>query len=441
MVRQQRDPVLVTTAGKDRVMFQLFPIQPQGEMKVRLGMTVPMIVTDLAHSQLQLPAFRERNFDIGPALRHELWLESSTVLDAASGLRQEQRNANTWVLRGAIDDAALGKKASVVTARRDPAIDTAWAEDGKAEPRKIILQQYSLQAAQLPRHAVLVIDGSGSMAEARLQIADALARIPSNIALSIVIAGDETVVLSNSGGLTAAVGADAIKNFDFVGGRSNLGALARAWDLASAEPDGVIVWVHGPQPVLLKPMEPLLQRFERQPHRVRLIQFEALAGANRVAEKLDGVVEMSVVPRLGTIGEDLQRLFSQWQPGTRQVVVSRQSVSSHPEGLPHFAKTSEHIARLWAAEQVAAAALTGKSAQREAAMLLAQRYQLVTPLTGAVVLETRQQYSDAGLEPVAAGKVPTIPEPETWMLMFLVLSLLAWHYRRHRADGARSVPV
>lgn len=439
MVRQQRDPVLVTTAGQDRVLFQLFPIQPQGEMKVRIGMTVPMIVADLAHSQLQLPAFRERNFEIAPALRHELWLESGTALQASGDLRQEHRDADVWSLRGAIADADLGKKASVVTARRDPKITTAWTEDGKSEPRKIILQHYSLQPAQPPRHAVLVIDGSRSLADARLQIAEALAHVPSNIKLSIVFAGDETFALSHPGGLTAAAAANGIKKFDFAGGRSNLGALARAWDLAAAEPNGAIVWIHGPQPVLLEPVAPLLQRFERQPHRLRLIQFEAVAGANRIAEKLDGAVDVTVAPRLGTIAEDLHQLFGQWQSNARQIVVSRKSVSAHPEGLPHFAKTSDHIARLWAAEQVAVAARAGKSGQREAATLLAQRYQLVTPLTGAVVLETRQQYTDAGLEPVAAGTVPTIPEPETWMLMFFVLSLLAWQYQRHRADRTRQV--
>lgn len=65
--------------------------------------------------------------------------------------------------------------------------------------------------------------------------------------------------------------------------------------------------------------------------------------------------------------------------------------------------------------------------------MLAQRYQLVTPVSGAVVLETRQQYTDAGLEPVPAGSVPTVPEPETWMLILLVLGLLTWQVRRTRA--------
>src|SRR6185436_12440072 len=38
-IQQRRDPVLVTTAGPDRVLMQCFPVQPGGLMKVRLGIT------------------------------------------------------------------------------------------------------------------------------------------------------------------------------------------------------------------------------------------------------------------------------------------------------------------------------------------------------------------------------------------------------------------
>ncbi|OGB20943.1 MAG: hypothetical protein A3I66_19585 [Burkholderiales bacterium RIFCSPLOWO2_02_FULL_57_36] len=440
VVRRQRDPVLVTTAGKDRVLFQLFPIQPRGEMKVRIGMTVPMVVTDLAQAQLQLPAFRERNFEVNPTLRHAVWLESKTALDGSGELKQEHPSPELWAVRGAIADAVLGKKVSVVTARRDSAITTVWTDDQKSERKQIVLQRYNRHPAWTPRHAVLVIDGSRAMADARLQIAEALAHLPLNIALSIVIAGDETVTLSKPGGLDAAVGAAAIEKFAFAGGRGNLEALTQAWDLASAAPNGVIVWIHGPQPVLLEPVDPLLQRFERRPHLVRLIQFETVAGANRIAEKMDGAVPVTMAPRLGTVAEDLRRLFGQWQSTARQVTVTRERVSADAAGFPRITKTSNHIARLWAADQVAAMVQAGKPVRREAATLLAQRYQLVTPLTGAVVLETRQQYTDAGLEPVAPGTVPTIPEPETWMLMFLVLCLLGWQTVRHGACRVCRVP-
>ena len=436
VVRQQRDPVLVTTAGRDRILFQLFPIPPQGEMKVRIGITAPLAATALAQAQLQLPAFRERNFEIEPALRHAVWLESTSALQAFGDLKPAYPNPQTWVVRGELPDAALGQKTSVVTVRRDSAVTAVWAEDRKSAPRQFIVQRYRQQPAWRPRHAVLVIDGSRSMAESKRQVAEALAHFPRDIALSIVISGDETVVLSRPAGLEPAAGAQAIGRFAFAGGRSNLGALAQAWDLASVAPDGAIVWIHGPQPVLTEPVEPLLQRFARHPHAVRLIDVEAVAGPNRIAEKLDGAAPMAAAPRRGAIDDDLRRLFASWHPAATEVSVTREPMTAVPDGLLQYPKTSDHIARLWAADKVAAAAQAGKPEERQAATLLAQRYQLVTPLTGAVVLETRQQYTDAGLEPVAPGTVPTIPEPQTWMLMCCVLGLLGWQALRQRARPA-----
>ncbi|HEY2981230.1 MAG TPA: VIT domain-containing protein, partial [Anaerolineales bacterium] len=43
VVRQRRDPVLVTTSGPDRVLVQCFPVPPDGgEMKIRIGITAPV---------------------------------------------------------------------------------------------------------------------------------------------------------------------------------------------------------------------------------------------------------------------------------------------------------------------------------------------------------------------------------------------------------------
>ena len=38
------------------------------------------------------------------------------------------------------------------------------------------------------------------------------------------------------------------------------------------------------------------------------------------------------------------------------------------------------------------------------ALALAMKYQLVTPISGAVVLETQAQYDAAGLQPVDSGE-------------------------------------
>ncbi len=74
---------------------------------------------------------------------------------------------------------------------------------------------------------------------------------------------------------------------------------------------------------------------------------------------------------------------------------------------------------------------------RADAVALAARYHLVTPVSGAVVLETQQQYEESRLTPVAQTTVPTVPEPHEWALLalaFAALMWLAWR-RRHRFAG------
>jgi hypothetical protein len=66
------------------------------------------------------------------------------------------------------------------------------------------------------------------------------------------------------------------------------------------------------------------------------------------------------------------------------------------------------------------------------ARALAARHQLVTEVTGAVVLERQEQYAAAGLTPVESGSVPTVPEPETWALLAVAAGGLAVALRRRQ---------
>ncbi len=98
-------------------------------------------------------------------------------------------------------------------------------------------------------------------------------------------------------------------------------------------------------------------------------------------------------------------------------------------------ETSLHLARLWARDEVLR--LAGARKFNEA-MQLAARYQLVTAVSGAVVLETKAQYERAGLKPAEAATVPVVPVPETWMLMLLAFAVFVPRFVRiHR--GLRTV--
>jgi len=60
-IEQRRDPVLVTTSGRDRIMVQCFPVPSEGgEMKIRIGVTVPLVLEDPNHVQLLLRSEERR---------------------------------------------------------------------------------------------------------------------------------------------------------------------------------------------------------------------------------------------------------------------------------------------------------------------------------------------------------------------------------------------
>jgi hypothetical protein len=187
-----------------------------------------------------------------------------------------------------------------------------------------------------------------------------------------------------------------------------------------------VVWIHGTQPVEMDTLSGLQQRIDRRAGQVTLHDVALDAGPNLIAQKLNG---LTPVARRGSLATDLQRLFDGWKPGARRVMVTRERRA--PAGIAAEAKTSPHLARLWAAAWVKE--LSGQTAQQKEAVQLAVQYQLVTPVSGAVVLETQAEYDAAGLEPVAPGSVPTIPEPETWALMIVVMLALLWRRRRQTA--------
>ena len=59
----------------------------------------------------------------------------------------------------------------------------------------------------------------------------------------------------------------------------------------------------------------------------------------------------------------------------------------------------------------------------------------VTAATGAVVLESKQQYKENDLEPVDAQSVPTVPEPSAILCLVIVAVVFVLARKRIRADN------
>jgi len=432
-VVKRRDPVLVTTCGPDRVLMQCFPVPSGGgTMKVRLGITAPLLLEQSSEGLIRWPAFLERNFSLREGFNHSLWVEDGEVKATGVKLTSAVNSAGKTSLHGQLSNAELTSPDSVLRVKRDPAARPAWTRDTHSAEPQFIRQTITEQPATTPRRLIVVVDGSRDMQPHLRSIAAALASWTPPSALTVLVAADEVVELGKRSARSSDAGAlESLTSWHAVGGQDNVPALIRARELAAAEPGAVVLWLHGPQPAVFASTEPLVQACQRDPAGPRLYELQVTPGPDRVTEKLDGLGGISSVPRLGSVEADLKRRLDSWRSGAKTLTIAREAVATEAAAQADGAVAgSQHLARLWARDEVDRLAAQRKPAE---AAKEAARHQLVTSVSGAVVLENQAQFDAAGLRPVDAQSVPSIPEPSAAAVLLLggAMLLLA-RRRRHR---------
>ena len=414
-VEQRRDPVLVTTAGPDRVLMQCFPVPRNGgTMKVRLGITAPLTLDSAAKGILRLPCLLERNFNIPEGVRHTVWAGGAgEIKPHGNALTAEAAQLGHSAWRGQLMNHELASPQGLLTVARDPAQLVAWSKDTRNSNGQFIRQTIQPITEPLPARVVFVVDGSRDMAAHLTAVADAIRSAGASSDTRVVVAFDGILELGGSG--TNQLDADEASilwQLKPEGGQDNAPALLRAWNLAAQKPGSVIVWLHAPQPILLDSTETLTQALERAGHGAPLIyELQVEAGPDRILEKLDGFTRVHSVLRRGDVAQDLKELIQSWQSGHHRWAILQTVVDSEAAARDGGTREADlHLARLWALDEVRRLRAERKP---DDAARLAARYQLVTPVSGAVVLENQQQYDQTGLKPVDPQTVPAIPEPST----------------------------
>lgn len=438
VVKQRRDPVLVTTCGPDRVLLQCFPVPPNGEMKVRIGITAPLQLENLDSGLFALPRLLERNFKIAEEHRHAVWIESPRPLAApGEGIITERTGEGLHAVRGRLQDRELAGPAGIIRADRSRDIAYAWTGDPFGKPGDLVLQSVETATSAPPSGVVFVVDGSAEMARHLPKIAATLQGFPSGVEFAIVLASDKAtdlVSLQQATPENLGRAGGLVRHIRCKGGMDNVAALLRAWDLLAATERGAIVWIHGPLPVPLGSVEELRQHFRRRPHGPILVDVQAGPGPNRVLEKLEDVSAVRRAPYRGGAEADLAALLLRWNGKGESFVLRRAKATQADIPSAHAAKGTDHLARLRALDEILSILRSGDKGRLDEAKELAVKYQLVTPISGAVVLETAQQYKDAGLNPADPRAVPVVPEPSTLILLaggLLAARLLTRRRGRH----------
>ncbi|MBL9137712.1 MAG: hypothetical protein JNK85_17705 [Verrucomicrobiales bacterium] len=423
-VVERRDPVLVTTSGPDRVLLQCFPIPPgSGTMKVRLGITAPMALIAADRAVLSWPVFSERNFGIRQTLRHATWVESSRQpVQPREGWSPSPGGEGRTALRGEWSESQMADALHAVVFSRSSSVADSWSPSRSESRDAWVHARVQSAPPRSPSRLALVLDGSGSMTEHFPAIAEAVASLPKSLPITVFAAKDGVQRLAP----------EAIPLLKGEGGQDDVPALLAAWEWAAEVPGSQVVWIHGPYPTVIGSIEQLRQRLDWRTDSAdpALLDLAVQPGPNRIVEALDGLDSVSVVPRLGTLAEDLMRLFASWQEPTYHSQISLEHASATttvPD--PRWHRTAGHLARLWAQSEIRR---LWRDRRRNEATALANRYQLVTPASGAVVLETQAQFTQAGLHPADPTTVPVVPEPGLPRLLAIGLLALLLFRRRVR---------
>ena len=442
-VAQRRDPALLSAVGPDRVLLQCFPIEPGKAMKVKIGVTAPLCIRD-GKAVLRLPHVVERNFSIAKDFRHQVWAESGVKIDWPGGkVATDRTDEGAYVARAKLTDAELLAADSGAICVPAP----AGKEVFKAKLGTATAQMSWAAPAANPEPAVcLVVDGSSAMGRANVDWRSLCAALPATAKVTAVFGGHRVAtwrdrfVPASKAKLELAMWLEAR---DFEGGCDPVPALEEAWDLASPEPGAVVLWLHGPLPVRLSSAEGLLQRFRKGKAGagVRVLSVSVAPGPNRLEQGLREPAGFTRVPVFGSLKGTIDYVASNLRSAdlvrTYKLALGGRPVDG---GAVQTAAVSDQLVRLAVYEEVRSLFRKGGKDELKRATALAVSTRLVTPVSGAVVLETKQQYQRHSLDPSAEAKPDAggdaIPEPGGLVLVVMALLLFAFYARKRRARTA-----
>jgi hypothetical protein len=350
---QRRDPLLITTTDPRRALVQCFPVPPKGEMQIQLEIT-----QFVGEDPLALPALTETNFTQPEALRHRI--SNGFTRDRALTETQMQHPSPSPLPSSfsVFDGTREGEPVELTVA-----IDTSERVRPWLDTHRAWLQ--ALEKSLPPGSTVRFAD----------------TRLPRPVITSSL---------------------DEVLHWRFAGGVDAAPALQALAKKKTPRPH-TIVWIHGPMPVEATDTSSLRALFAR-PDAPRLIGVLTAPGPDPVMDAL--ATHQNVWVKDDATPESITRAACSPASGVGMPLGGRWPASlSFATADSDGRETS--LGKLHAWSRTLQGWYGGKNTDDLARYAASRR--LVTPISGAVVLESKEQYQRHGLDP---NKAPTDPNPQ-----------------------------
>ena len=196
-------------------------------------------------------------------------------------------------------------------------------------------------------------------------------------------------------------------------GRDNVTALRPAWSTASRIADSQIIWIHAPQPYALSTIATLWRPFNHS-DAPGLVDAPLMVGPNVVVDELPQLKSVHSVPLIGKDSDNFWKRVAQIKTLPFDLV----------QGSPpaHAYQASRHLTRIWALQHIHQELDEGK--EWDDLVPIAEHYRIVSPVSGAVVVETNAQYDRAGLQ-APTNNLPQTATPAVLLLMVGLVLLVS----------------
>jgi hypothetical protein len=457
-------PATISDLGRGRVLMHCYPVNSDEEYKVRVTMAVPLKPNNLQTGTLTLPQFVASNFALTG--EHQLSVSSSDhLLSPLHRFEISQQRDGGYQLNGTLSADDLSSGNVVIQAQREiskspiAVLDAlavkmaAEAEARRVEELKLKLQQqaqsshdqvvlmvdgskliqnqidlvrramsarrstrdvpkahpvaprYVVQtiekiAAPLPDKLLVVVDGSQTTASYLPQITTALSKLPANIPALLTVAGADGKHFATPESLSE--GLKDLSKFSFVGGKDNLKAVVDAARLAGQAKHGAVLWIHGPQPEMNQEIY-IVSPYAAQPAFYELPLGSAATNSSALFRNHPEIGPFEQVPcNSDKVGEALSTFISGWQPNNSTFVMQLAETTEKPQEAAKLSKSEEGELLALNARRLTQELIQDK--HRDRATAVAVRYNIVSPVSRALVNEDDQSNADLHEQVTATAK-------------------------------------